>query len=70
MLDVRVGDTLRLKKPHPCGSQEWTVYRIGADIGIRCLRCRRMVMLERRDLERRVRAITRADEAETANSSS
>jgi len=66
LLDIRVGDIVRLKKPHPCGSQEWTVYRIGADIGIRCRGCRHPVMLERRELEKRVRAIIRADEAGAA----
>ena len=70
LLEIRVGDVLRLKKPHPCGSQEWAVYRIGADIGIRCLGCRRPVMLQRRDLERRVRAVVRVDEAGPAPSPS
>lgn len=61
MLEIRVGDVVRLKKPHPCGSLEWRVYRIGADIGIRCLGCSHTVMLERRDMERRIRAVLRAD---------
>lgn len=57
MLEINVDDVVRLKKPHPCGSAEWRVYRIGADIGIRCLRCRHTVMLARAELERRVRAV-------------
>ncbi|MDP2660101.1 MAG: DUF951 domain-containing protein [Dehalococcoidia bacterium] len=61
MLDIKIGDTVRLKKPHPCGSMEWRVYRMGADIGIRCLGCSHPVMLERRDLERRVRAVLPAN---------
>ncbi|MBM3957641.1 MAG: DUF951 domain-containing protein [Gemmatimonadetes bacterium] len=48
-----VGDRVRLKKPHPCGGREWVVYRVGADIGLRCLTCGRRVMLRRREAERR-----------------
>jgi hypothetical protein len=57
VLELRIGDVVRLKKPHPCGSSEWRVFRLGADIGLRCLGCQRSIMLERRLLERRVRSI-------------
>ena len=50
-----VGDVVRLKKPHPCGGLDWTVVRLGADIGVKCLRCGRRVLLPRRELERRLR---------------
>lgn len=55
-LEVVVGDVVRLKKPHPCGSYDWTVTRIGADIGLRCHGCDRRVMLSRRTLEKRFKA--------------
>lgn len=55
-LELVVGDVVRLKKPHPCGSYEWTVTRLGADIGLRCLGCDRKVMLPRRTLEKRLKA--------------
>ncbi len=55
VIEIRLGDTVRLKKKHPCGSHEWQVTRLGADIGIRCLKCRRYVLLERAVFERRVR---------------
>jgi hypothetical protein len=55
VLAVQVGDRLVLAKPHPCGSREWQVTRIGADIGLICAGCSHKVMLERRDLERRFR---------------
>ncbi len=51
-----LGDVVRLRKPHPCGSFEWTVVRLGADIGLRCLGCQHKVLLTRRDLERRLKA--------------
>jgi hypothetical protein len=50
-----VGDVVRLKKPHPCGGFEWAVVRLGADIGVKCLRCGRRVLLPRRELERRLK---------------
>lgn len=50
------GDRITLKKPHPCGGREWTVYRIGADIGLRCSTCGRRFMLARREVERRMKS--------------
>jgi hypothetical protein len=51
-----IDDIVRLKKPHPCGSYEWQVVRIGADIGLVCQTCGRRVLLPRRELERRLKA--------------
>ena len=56
VMEIKLGDVVRLKKKHPCGSYEWQVVRLGADIGIRCLNCQRRVLLERSDFERRVKA--------------
>jgi len=56
VMEIRLGDVVRLKKKHPCGSDEWQVVRVGADIGIKCLNCQRRVLLERSTFERRVRA--------------
>ena len=46
--DLQLNDLLRLRKPHPCGSFEWTVVRLGADIGLECKGCGHRVMLTRR----------------------
>jgi hypothetical protein len=54
-MEVRLGDVVRLRKPHPCGSFEWEVVRLGADIGIRCQACHRRVLLERSTFEKRVK---------------
>lgn len=54
-LEIVIGDVVRLRKPHPCGSYEWTVVRLGADIGLRCHGCDRKVLLPRRDLEKRLK---------------
>ena len=54
-LPFAIGDVVKLKKPHPCGSYEWTVTRLGADIGLHCRGCDRRVLLTRREAERRFR---------------
>ena len=54
--DLKLNTHLRLRKPHPCGSYEWTVVRLGADIGLECRGCGRRVMLTRRELARRIKA--------------
>ncbi len=50
-----VDDVVRLRKPHPCGSTDWVVVRVGADIGIRCQTCGRRVLLPRRTIEKRLK---------------
>ncbi len=45
--EIRLGDVVRTKKPHPCGGDTWTVVRTGADIKLKCLTCGRVVMLDR-----------------------
>ncbi len=60
-LEVKVGDQVRLKKPHPCGGYHWRVTRLGADIGLVCVTCRRFVMLPRPQLERRVKEVLPAE---------
>ena len=55
--DIRLGDLVRLRKPHPCGGYEWEVVRVGADIRIRCLACDRRVLLSRSEMEKRVKSV-------------
>jgi hypothetical protein len=62
VLEIKFGDVVRLKKAHPCGGYEWQVVRLGADIGIKCLKCGRRILLERGVFERRVKEfISRGD---------
>ena len=57
--EIRIGDVIQTRKPHPCGSSEWTVTRTGADIKIKCSGCGRIVMLDRETfLKRRKKVIT------------
>jgi hypothetical protein len=53
--ETNLGDVVRLKKVHPCGSYDWQVVRLGADIGLKCLKCGRRVLLERSVFKRRVK---------------
>jgi hypothetical protein len=55
--ELQLNTALRMRKPHPCGSYEWTVVRLGADIGLECKGCGRRVMLTRRELARRIKVI-------------
>lgn len=60
VIEFLMGDVVRLKKGHPCGGFEWEVVRLGADIGLRCLRCRRRVLMSRSALEKRMKSIASA----------
>ena len=55
VVEIKLGDIVRLKKPHPCGSYEWEVVRLGADIGIRCRGCQHRVLMARSVFERRIK---------------
>ena len=57
------GDVIRTRKPHPCGGDEWTVLRTGADIRIRCNTCGRLVMLDREAFLKRKKALVFRPEA-------
>lgn len=52
-VELRLGDRITLRKPHPCGSHAWTVVRLGADIGLVCDGCGHRVLLDRLVVERR-----------------
>ena len=56
-MQFALGDRLRLRKKHPCGSFDWEVVRLGADIGLRCEKCGRRVLLPRTEVERRVKQV-------------
>ncbi len=56
--DIQLGDKVTLRKEHPCGGFEWEVVRLGADIGLVCMTCKRRVMLSRRELYRRLKKHT------------
>ncbi len=54
---LAVGDTVQMRKKHPCGSELFTVLRVGSDVRIRCLGCQRDLTLERVKLEKAIRKV-------------
>ena len=62
-MDIHLGDVLHMKKPHPCGSREWSVLRVGMDFKLRCQGCGHEVMLPRSKAEKNIRKVFRDGEA-------
>ncbi|MCA9934485.1 MAG: DUF951 domain-containing protein [Ardenticatenaceae bacterium] len=56
-VEVHLGDIVQLRKKHPCGSFEWKVVRVGADIGLVCQGCQRRIMLPRGTFNKRLKKI-------------
>lgn len=56
-MDIQVGDKIKMKKSHPCGSKEWEVLRIGADFRLKCMGCEHQIMIARKLVEKNVREI-------------
>lgn len=61
-MDINVGDVLKMKKQHPCGSCEWEVLRIGADFRLKCLGCDHQIMIARKNCEKNIKGITKKAE--------
>ncbi|MDI6842964.1 MAG: DUF951 domain-containing protein [Anaerosomatales bacterium] len=68
IVPVRIGDVVRLKKPHPCGANEWEVTKLGMDIGLKCRGCGRAVRLMRYDFDRRFRGYVERVQVEDESS--
>ena len=58
-MDIQLGDIVKMKKPHPCGSHEWKVERVGMDLRLSCLGCGHQVMLPRHQAEKNIRELRR-----------
>ena len=56
-MEIKVGDVLKLKKPHPCGSYEWEVLRVGADFRLKCTGCAHQIMTPRKQVEKNIKEI-------------
>jgi hypothetical protein len=67
-MDIRLGDVVQLRKQHPCGSYEWEVVRLGADIGIKCHTCGRRVLMPRRKFEKSVKKLVSRGEGGSGGS--
>ena len=60
-MDIRVGDKVKMKKQHPCGSFEWEVLRIGIDFRLQCCGCGHMIMIPRTQAEKNIRQVFRPE---------
>ena len=56
-LEYKLGSIVMMKKEHPCGSNEWEIMRVGADIKIKCLNCGRSIMLSRIDFNKKIKKV-------------
>ena len=54
---IEVGTLVVMKKGHPCGANEWSVERIGADIKLKCTKCNRLIMMPRIEFNKKVKKI-------------
>ena len=54
-MDFQVGEVIKMKKPHPCGTNEWKLLRVGMDFRLQCVGCGREVMLPRKIVEKNFR---------------
>ncbi len=55
-----LGDVVEMKKQHPCGSYNWEIIRLGADIKIKCVSCNRIIMIPRSKFEKSVKKIVQS----------
>ena len=51
-MEYEVGDIVKLKKKHPCGSFEWEILRVGADFRLKCTGCGNQIMIARNLVEK------------------
>ncbi len=63
-MDYAVGDVVKLKKAHPCGSSEWEILRTGADFRLKCMGCGRQIMIARKLVEKNTRGFRKKADGE------
>lgn len=69
-MDIQLGDTLLMKKEHPCGDKRWLVLRTGADLRLKCIGCGHEIMVPRFKAEKNVRSVIRPEKISTDTSGS
>ncbi len=55
--EYKLNSIVTMKKEHPCGSNEWQIIRLGADIKIKCLACGRSIMMPRIDFNKKIKKV-------------
>ena len=54
-MDFELGDVIKMKKAHPCGTNQWEILRVGMDFRLKCCGCGHQVMLPRKQVEKSFR---------------
>jgi hypothetical protein len=54
--DLKLNDIVAFKKPHPCGSNQWLLLKVGSQLEIQCVKCNRKIILSRKGFERRYKS--------------
>lgn len=61
-MDIKVGDVVKLKKKHPCGSFLWEVLRVGIDFRLKCQGCDHQIMIPRKQAEKNIKQVIAKEE--------
>lgn len=62
--DYKLGDVIKLKKPHPCGTNAWEILRVGMDFRLKCTGCGHMIMIPRKDVDKNFRGFIKERQGE------
>lgn len=62
IIKLDIGDIVKLKKKHPCGSFEWEILRIGSDLRIKCMGCGHQIMIARTAVEKSLKGLRKKDD--------
>ena len=64
-MNYNLGDKVIMKNEHPCGSSEFEIIRLGADIKIKCTNCSRVIMLPRVDFNKKIKKVVKNEKKES-----
>ena len=65
-MNYEIGDIVKLKKPHPCGSHEWEILRVGMDFRLKCMGCSHQVMVPRKLVEKNTKGLRKPENTQTS----
>ena len=61
-MDLNVGEIIKLKKPHPCGSSQWEILRTGMDFRLKCQGCGHQIMISRKLVEKNIKQVRKTQD--------
>lgn len=63
-VNYELGDIVVMKKVHPCGSNEFEIIRLGADIKVKCTKCGHVIMLPRVEFNKKIKGVIKNEQKE------